>query len=152
MSESLHLNTIFNLQGRVALVTGGGTGIGWQIALGLAQNGAKVYITGRRKETLENAAKDFAGKHKDATGSIVPYVPSRSSLPGGMFRRQARNELMPLRTATFARLTIDVTDRASIAAARDVIASNEGKLHILVNKYGPYPSSVDHALTVVFIE
>ena len=92
MSESLHLNTIFNLQGRVALVTGGGTGIGWQIASGLAQNGAKVYITGRRKETLENAAKDFAGKHKDATGSIVPYVPSRWSLDpcqaaGGVFRK-----------------------------------------------------------------
>nr|VWO96157.1 Fumarate reductase flavoprotein subunit (EC [Ganoderma boninense] len=105
MSESLHLSTIFNLQGRVALVTGGGTGIGWQIASGLAQNGAKVYITGRRKETLENAAQDFAGKHKDATGFIVP-------------------------------LTIDVTDRASIAAARDVIASNEGKLHVLVNNAG----------------
>ena len=29
---------------------------------------------------------------------------------------------------------MDVTDRASIAATRDTIASNEGKLHILVNK------------------
>ena len=34
-----------------------------------------------------------------------------------------------------ARLTMDVTDRTSIAAGRDVIASKEGKLHILVNKY-----------------
>ncbi len=32
---------------------------------------------------------------------------------------------------------MDVTDRPSIAAARDTIASKEGKLHILVNKYVP---------------
>lgn len=35
---------------------------------------------------------------------------------------------------------MDVTDRASIAAARDTIASKEGKLHILVNKWVPLPS------------
>ncbi|TFK47614.1 NAD(P)-binding protein [Heliocybe sulcata] len=46
--------------GRVALVTGGGTGIGNIIARGLAANGAKVYITGRRKEVLEKAATDVA--------------------------------------------------------------------------------------------
>ena len=91
MSESLHSNTIFNLQGRVALVTGGGTGIGWQIASGLAQNGAKVYITGRRKETLENAAKAFAEKRKDATGSIVPYVPHLWFPPGVAFRKHGMN-------------------------------------------------------------
>ena len=71
MSESLHLNTIFNLQGRVALVTGGGTGIGWQIASGLAQNGAKVYISGRRKEPLEKAASAFVGQ-QNGDGAIIP--------------------------------------------------------------------------------
>ncbi|KAI0780699.1 short-chain dehydrogenase [Trametes elegans] len=100
----MRFDKIFGLQGRVALVTGGGTGIGWQIALGLAENGAKVYITGRRKETLEKSASTFAAQHK-GNGAIVP-------------------------------LAMDVTDRASIAAARDTFASREGKLHILVNNAG----------------
>ena len=39
-----------------ALVTGGGTGIGLDIALGLARLGANVTITGRRADVLENAA------------------------------------------------------------------------------------------------
>ncbi|PBK74721.1 NAD(P)-binding protein, partial [Armillaria solidipes] len=54
MSESsYHLNNLFKLSGLVAVVTGGGTGIGLMIARGLAENGAKVYITGRRKDVLE---------------------------------------------------------------------------------------------------
>ncbi|KAH9924724.1 NAD(P)-binding protein [Fomitopsis serialis] len=73
MSHSLLLENMFRLSGRVALVTGGGTGIGWMIAEGLAVNGAKVYITGRRKDVLENAAKKFADQNK-GKGSVVPLV------------------------------------------------------------------------------
>ena len=46
------------LEGRHALVTGGGTGIGLAIARALAGAGAAVTITGRRAEVLEEAAGD----------------------------------------------------------------------------------------------
>jgi NAD(P)-dependent dehydrogenase (short-subunit alcohol dehydrogenase family) len=46
------------LQGKHALVTGGGTGIGLAIARALAGQGAEVTITGRRREVLEQAAGD----------------------------------------------------------------------------------------------
>lgn len=44
------------LNGKHALVTGGGTGIGLAIARVLADNGATVTITGRRREVLEAAS------------------------------------------------------------------------------------------------
>ncbi|KIK61617.1 hypothetical protein GYMLUDRAFT_568329 [Collybiopsis luxurians FD-317 M1] len=58
----------FDMSGRVAIVTGGGTGIGLYLATGLAKNGATVYIVGRRLEVLEKAAKSFRG-----SGSLIPF-------------------------------------------------------------------------------
>ncbi|KAF9020656.1 NAD(P)-binding protein [Hymenopellis radicata] len=55
------------LAGRVALITGGGTGIGFAIARAFAAGGAKVYITGRRLEVLQKAAASVSG----VTGSLV---------------------------------------------------------------------------------
>ncbi|MFD2581186.1 SDR family NAD(P)-dependent oxidoreductase [Pedobacter vanadiisoli] len=44
------------LKGKIAVVTGGNSGIGYATAKVLQQNGANVIITGRRKEAVEKAA------------------------------------------------------------------------------------------------
>ncbi|CEJ91347.1 hypothetical protein VHEMI07065 [[Torrubiella] hemipterigena] len=57
---SLNAASLYNVDGLVALITGGGTGIGIMMAKALAQNGAvKVYIAARRLEPLEAAAKEI---------------------------------------------------------------------------------------------
>src|SRR5205807_3462354 len=47
------------LEGQVALVTGGGTGLGKATALELARCGATVAIAGRRADVLEQAASEI---------------------------------------------------------------------------------------------
>ncbi|RYP74988.1 hypothetical protein DL771_002636 [Monosporascus sp. 5C6A] len=99
--------SLFSLTGSVAVVTGGGTGVGLMIAQTLAANGAKVYITGRRKDVLETSAcvhgsPDKLGSHG---GSIIPIV-------------------------------MDVTSKDSIKVVVDEISQKEGHLDLLVNNAG----------------
>jgi|SRR6185437_2440236 len=55
------LNTLFALHGKTILVTGGGTGLGLAITRAVVQAGARVIITGRRADILENACKELGG-------------------------------------------------------------------------------------------
>ncbi|KAI9642935.1 hypothetical protein NHQ30_008669 [Ciborinia camelliae] len=69
-TNELRAENLFLMKNHVCVITGGGTGIG--AAQALAANGAKVYITGRRMEALENAAK----QHSPTSGcSIIPIGP-----------------------------------------------------------------------------
>jgi NADP-dependent 3-hydroxy acid dehydrogenase YdfG len=60
-------------------VTGGGTGLGLVTATALAENGARVYITGRREEPLQAAARSPSDSF---TGEIIPIVADASTKEG----------------------------------------------------------------------
>jgi NAD(P)-dependent dehydrogenase (short-subunit alcohol dehydrogenase family) len=64
---TLDIGNLFNVRGKVALVTGGSSGIGQMIAATFAANGVKVYITGRKLDRLEEAAREIG-----ALGECLP--------------------------------------------------------------------------------
>jgi gluconate 5-dehydrogenase len=57
---------LFDLTGRVALVTGGSRGLGLQMAHALGEAGAKVMLSARKADELEVAVQDLQAAGIDA--------------------------------------------------------------------------------------
>ncbi|CAO1622434.1 unnamed protein product [Parajaminaea phylloscopi] len=74
-NASFRPSKLFDLTGRIALVTGGGTGIGLAQAQGLAGAGAKVYILSRREEVIEDVVNKYG-----FAGSISADVTNKDSI------------------------------------------------------------------------
>ena len=103
------------LEHKIALVTGGGTGIGEAIAKVFAREGAKVAITGRRKGELERVVKEIERKG----GEVL-------ALPGSVTNEPDVQEAVAATVRTFGRL--------------DLLVNNAGNLFYA----GPLHETPDH--------
>jgi NAD(P)-dependent dehydrogenase (short-subunit alcohol dehydrogenase family) len=59
------------LDGKVALVTGGTSGIGLATAKLFAAEGAHVYVTGRRQERVDEAVKEIGKSISGVQGDVA---------------------------------------------------------------------------------
>ena len=71
-------STLFSLEGRTALVTGGSRGIGRMIAAGFVAQGAKVYVSSRKADACEATAAELS-----AGGGVCLALPQDVSTVEG---------------------------------------------------------------------
>ena len=111
----------FKLNGRIALVTGGNRGLGWQMALALAEAGAAVALTSRDQSRADQAAREIAQTLVDAQASgsgVGDGVASPD--PFAMVRGYA----------------CEVSDAEQTAQVVQQVIADFGGLHILINNAG----------------
>ena len=68
MSKNNRIQPLFQLDGKVAVVTGASKGIGEAMARGLAEFGARVVVSSRKQEAVDAVAEAFKGDGLEATG------------------------------------------------------------------------------------
>src|SRR3569833_2692980 len=71
------MRNLFNIEGKVAVVTGGSRGIGEMIARGYVENGAKVYVSSRKAEVCDRVAEELS-----AYGTCISLPAELSKMDG----------------------------------------------------------------------
>jgi len=77
------MQSVFDLSGKVALITGAYRGLGFAIAQGLARAGASVVLNGRRIEAVEASARSLATQALKASTAIFD-VTDRNAVRAGV--------------------------------------------------------------------
>ncbi|KAG2132858.1 NAD(P)-binding protein [Suillus bovinus] len=89
-TPDLSVQSLFSVKGKIALVTGGGTGIGKTIASALVQNGAKVYIAARKESQLKETVAELNSKGPGSAAYIVANLSSKAGTDALISALEAR--------------------------------------------------------------
>ncbi|KAG0694092.1 hypothetical protein DFH29DRAFT_1006652 [Suillus ampliporus] len=89
-TPDLSVQSLFDVKGKIALVTGGGTGIGKTIASALVQNGAKVYIAANKESQLKEAVAELNAEGPGSADYIVANLGSKAGTDALISALEAR--------------------------------------------------------------
>jgi len=123
-TTSIQAPNLFNVEGLVAVITGGGSGIGLMMARALALNGArKVYIVGRRKEVLEKAA------HSVSTKNIIPLV-------GDVTSKEALASIVSTITSEVGYINLLIANSGPLGPQKSKVLTAESTIADFQEAYG----------------
>ena len=103
-----------SLAGKVALVTGGGTGIGRSIALEFARQGANIAVSGRRPEPIKKVAEEIKETGRDSI-----------AVPTDVSKKSEVDQLVTTVNQTLGKIDILVNNAANGGSGPSLLDSDE---------------------------
>ncbi|CAK5266259.1 unnamed protein product [Mycena citricolor] len=148
--KSLTASAIFDLTGVVAVVTGGGTGIGMMISSTLVANGATVYIIGPNQAELDRVCANYnaASENVPSRGRMhgiegdVRHKSEATRLAAAIAQRESHVTVLfnnaGVHTGRIARPPPGSTAADYVAAAFDAVSQQDFDDSLQTNAVGPY--------------
>jgi len=119
---------VTRLEGKVALITGGGTGIGRAISLAFAREGAKLAVAGRRKEKLNETIREM--EKQGGQGLAIVCDVAKAKDAAHAVRETAKH---------FGRLNVLVNNAGVLHASTiEGIAEEDWDRLMTINLKGPF--------------
>jgi NAD(P)-dependent dehydrogenase (short-subunit alcohol dehydrogenase family) len=116
------------LSGKVALITGGGTGIGRACAILFAKKGARLAVAGRRKPPLDAVVREIEATGEEALAAICDVTDRKSA-----------EAAVAVTTRRFGRLDILVNNAGAVVVANVEQTSDEDWTRVLsINLTGTF--------------
>lgn len=102
------MTELLSIRGKVALITGGGSGIGRMIAEVVVREGAKTYLVGRTASTLEKAAEELSGAGECiALPGDLSTVDGAKDLASAFAERESKLDLLVNNAGTMYDAPVD---------------------------------------------
>lgn len=129
MSEKPRIQPLFQLDGKVALITGASKGIGEAMARGLAEFGASVVLSSRNQESVDEVAAAFSADGLEATG-----------IAANVGKLEDIDKLVEQCIATYGGLDIVINNAAANPVFGPVQDTDEGAFDKImdINLKGPF--------------
>lgn len=129
MTTQKRIQPLFQLDGKVALITGASKGIGEAMARGLAEFGAKVVVSSRKQEAVDSVADSFKADGLEATG-----------IAANMGTTQDIHALVDKTIETYGGIDIVINNAAANPVFGPIQNTDEGAFDkiIDVNLKGPF--------------
>ena len=105
------------LQGEVALITGGGSGLGWALVERFLQEGAQVAVLQRSKAKVDALNEHFGGKVLAIEGDVASYADNVRAVQATVERfgkLENRGQLRTRRQAPIADTIFDLLSDLAI--------------------------------------
>jgi len=144
MSEAID----FNLDGKKALITGGGSGLGYQYSEALAHQGTRLLLVGRTESTLATTAEELPGDHEYVVADLsldsgfdllVPHVGDIDILvnnAGGDIRKNAWLNQTPEDWRATYEINVIAAARLAQMVAPGMTERNWGRIINVASVYG----------------
>jgi NAD(P)-dependent dehydrogenase (short-subunit alcohol dehydrogenase family) len=119
---------VTRLKGKVAIVTGGGSGIGQAIALAFGRENAQVAVLGRRREALDLVASELIQRGADALAVVCDVADAKQTI--------AAVEAVEQR---FGEITVLINNAGSLSVSTiESISAEEWDRVLATNLKGPF--------------